>query len=547
MKKIYAIIFIVALNLSAYAQWVNLGNQGFSTVEISHTSMTVDASGAPVVAYINDATRFGTVMQYMVGSNVWDTLGNANMTGGAADQIMMQTAANGDMYAAYVNSSSTGISVKKLVGATWTLVGASNFSGGLNIAGMEQYWDFAVSAAGVPYAIYFESSTGNPVVKSFNGTSWVNVGAIPAPNAVNGSANIEIDNGGVPVIAFQDDGGQTIKVLRYNGTSWVNAVAAGDITTPDALDMVRLKINPTDNRPYVVYREFTAANGGSGEANMKRGTAGGAWTNVGPADFNNAPYFAMSFVIDNTGAPLVAYPDGSSTGQNRPTVLRFSAGAWSPVGNALFTSNGVSLPSLVTDLSGNPYIVFQDWSAGDFSTAMKLASNPLSIYDFKLNGSADAGKNVLTCALDASVVDGTIVLERSEDGANFVALASTPITPEVVAAQYIKWNDMQMIASTSFYRAKYIDAAGQGSYTNTIVLGTVANEVANVYPTLANNLLYVQSREVGSISIFNQVGAQVMAADVSNIGTNSIDISQLPKGVYIVRINGNPSKTFVKQ
>jgi hypothetical protein len=545
MKKFYSAILLTMISLGAFAQWVNLGNQGFTNVAVQHSSMTIDQAGLPVVGYINQTTRLATIMKYQTGVNAWDTLGNANMAGGSADQIKMATDAAGDIYAAYASSAAAGISVKKLVGSTWTLVGTASPTGAIANSALEQYWDFDVSAAGVPYIIYFEAVSNDPKVIRFNGTSWASVGTLPAPTAINGSANIEINPGGNPVISYVDDGGYTIKVLRYNGTSWINASAAGDIVRADLVDVVRMALTST-GQPVLVFREYNAASGGNGFANMLRPQAG-TWVNVGPTNFNNAPYFDMSFAIDNTDAPIVAYPDASATGSNKANVLRFVSGTWTAVGNPLFTTNGINYPTVVTDNAGNPYVSFQDWAFGDYNTVVKLASNPLSLYDLHLLGTSLPGKNALTCAVDASIAEGILVLERSTNGSDFVSIANTIVDAEIVANKFAKWSDIAMLAENNYYRVKYLDATGQGTYTNIVSLGTLANDKVNLYPNPATDFIYIQSTEQGEISIYNLVGTKVSTASASSIGTNIVSIANLPSGMYVVRLNDKVSQRFVKQ
>lgn len=83
----------------------------------------------------------------------------------------------------------------------------------------------------------------------------------------------------------------------------------------------------------------------------------------------------------------------------------------------------------------------------------------------------------------------------------------------------------------------------------TVSVSEVDNESGvNIYPNPANETLYIKSKApIQSISVTNTVGVQV-----KNIQTqaNTVDISNLPAGVYIAEVqttNGKITQRFIKQ
>ncbi len=106
----------------------------------------------------------------------------------------------------------------------------------------------------------------------------------------------------------------------------------------------------------------------------------------------------------------------------------------------------------------------------------------------------------------------------------------------------------------NFYKIYAVDKAF--NYSNELIisdatLGVEENTTADfsVYPNPATDILYIQTNAIGSVSVnmYDMLGKEVFAA---NGVTNSIDISNLTKGMYIVRIatnDGSITKKIIKQ
>lgn len=72
------------------------------------------------------------------------------------------------------------------------------------------------------------------------------------------------------------------------------------------------------------------------------------------------------------------------------------------------------------------------------------------------------------------------------------------------------------------------------------------NEIASIYPNPATTALNITAKEkITSIAISNVVGQQVFTQNF-NTQNAHIDIADLPKGVYIIKVNDVSVKKFVK-
>ena len=72
------------------------------------------------------------------------------------------------------------------------------------------------------------------------------------------------------------------------------------------------------------------------------------------------------------------------------------------------------------------------------------------------------------------------------------------------------------------------------------------NSALNIYPNPANKQLYIEGLEYSdyrSIQIYNLTGQNVRELNVGeSVKTIIVDISDLPKGVYVIRINNKSFK-----
>lgn len=71
----------------------------------------------------------------------------------------------------------------------------------------------------------------------------------------------------------------------------------------------------------------------------------------------------------------------------------------------------------------------------------------------------------------------------------------------------------------------------------------------SVYPNPAENVLYVDSTDnIQSVKVYNTTGSIVLS--VNSLNGNSIDVSGLPSGMYVVRVqtegNNYTQKVFKK-
>lgn len=79
------------------------------------------------------------------------------------------------------------------------------------------------------------------------------------------------------------------------------------------------------------------------------------------------------------------------------------------------------------------------------------------------------------------------------------------------------------------------------------VLGTndLAKSAVNVYPNPVNNVLFIETNEASKAEIFAITGTKMTEKTLQK-GKNQLDVSSLPKGVYIIKVNNSTFKVIKK-
>jgi hypothetical protein len=156
--------------------WVNVGNAGFSQERAIYTSLAFSPNDSlPYVAYqdIGPSSDFGyaTVMKFD-GAN-WVNVGNPGFSEGLIGYTNLAFSPSGQLYMAFIDfMNNIGTTVMKFDGTNWVNVGNAGFS-----SYAADYISLAFNTDGQPYVAYMDSWNANKATAmTFDGTHWVNVG-----------------------------------------------------------------------------------------------------------------------------------------------------------------------------------------------------------------------------------------------------------------------------------------------------------------------------------------------------------------------------------
>jgi hypothetical protein len=137
--------------------WQTVGTAGFSAGITSYTSLAIDSTGTPYVAFSDVANgQKATVMKYASGS--WQTVGTAGFSVGEAGDTCLTIDSAGTPYVAYGDGFPSGgrATVMKYAGGAWQPVGTPSFSeSGVRCTSL------AIDSTGIAYVAYVDGGNGN--------------------------------------------------------------------------------------------------------------------------------------------------------------------------------------------------------------------------------------------------------------------------------------------------------------------------------------------------------------------------------------------------
>jgi len=123
-------------------------------------------------------------------------------------------------------------------------------------------------------------------------------------------------------------------------------------------------------------------------------------------------------------------------------------------------------------------------------------------------------------------------LERSTDATYFQSIATFPAGK--TSYQFIDLNN-DLNSARYFYRLKMTDPDGKNDYSNIVTISIPAHVFISLSPNPANNIITVNgSFGKGIISLINSSGQTVLSVN-SNTAPVNLDISLLPRGLYVLR------------
>lgn len=154
-----------------------------------------------------------------------------------------------------------------------------------------------------------------------------------------------------------------------------------------------------------------------------------------------------------------------------------------------------------------------------------------------------AGSAIITWRNDQDISSGFFVVERRSDSGSFEIMVSIKVSTQ--SSDY-KVLDEKPYPGINYYRIKLVNAEGLFSYSPTVSGDMSLVNFCKFYPNPADDHLIVSSRRQVEIRIFNKSGV-LSLSKVLNKGLAAVDVSSLPKGIYILTISSTDTKTTMRE
>jgi predicted esterase len=265
---------------------------------------------------------------------------------------------------------------------------------------------------------------------------------------------------------------------------------------------------------------------------------------------SNLPVYATHNIDD----PEVPYTFtvanvNAVNGANPPPAIKavytiFPAGhghdAWTTTYNPSFTS---------PDIGGGNLNIYQWMLQFTRSTGTPL---PITLTSFTATLSQDASQVQISWATAMEMNNKYFILQRSGDGKQFTGLDTIPSTGQSGGDQY-SYTDPSPLAGNNFYRLSQVDLDGKVTdygIREVTVAATPGSSTFRLSPNPVSSTLNLEltQPEQGPLEItLSDVQGRTLRAWKSQktgaLWSQSIDVSNLPKGTYFIRIKGTNFRT----
>ena len=165
------------------------------------------------------------------------------------------------------------------------------------------------------------------------------------------------------------------------------------------------------------------------------------------------------------------------------------------------------------------------------------AAPPLSVNFVRVGIESDCTTSTLSWHVSDEINVARYQIERSDDGEQFEPIGSVKATG---AAQY-RYTDRSTRAA--YYRiAEYETTNERGNSTAILYKKSCQNATLQVYPNPATDVVTLVGS--GAVQISNLLG-QILVSDTIT-DTKRIDVSALPRGLYLIHNNGTTTKLVIE-
>jgi hypothetical protein len=180
---------------------------------------------------------------------------------------------------------------------------------------------------------------------------------------------------------------------------------------------------------------------------------------------------------------------------------------------------------------GHGTLLYIDWDDSGLDQSLPLPIKYLEPLNVKKYGKNQAELSWATATEENN--DG-FEIERSKNGIEWENIGFVKGAGNSFLAQYYSFVDLHPMAE-NYYRLKQIDYDGNFSYSNEVFYSLKENLNCSVFPNPCADFIKIKGlipNQKASAIIYNAEGEFVKASP----SPASIDVSELPKGVYFVEV-----------
>jgi hypothetical protein len=230
--------------------------------------------------------------------------------------------------------------------------------------------------------------------------------------------------------------------------------------------------------------------------------------------------------------------DGNSGGVTNLTKLRvahWNGTKWVNEGNG--GTSGDTLAGTVTSSSAIT-------SFSPFTLSSSNSTNPLPVEIINFSASKKTKAVELNWTVATEIGVKSYSIEKSKDGKNFNEVVKLNATAQQSSIKNYSCTDQTPSTGISYYRLKSLDINNSFKYSKLVPVSFINSTDFKIYPTLVSENLFINAPTKNKeyhIEIYNLTGMLVFNTDI-NIDNSSVNISNLEKGIYFVKVSSETEK-----
>lgn len=417
----------------------------------------------------------------------------------------------------------------------WVPVGTAGFTPSSALISV-----MALDASNTPYVFYKDIlNEYKGTVMKFEDGSWQPVGEPGFSSSMQtGSDNFSLgfDINNIPYVAYSGiySDNYPIAVMKFENNTWEVVAQFFSIGVSDIL----LDFD-SNNIPYLSYRST------QGEFVLLK-LENNVWETVGSIA---SATIGSTFTFNNNNIPYVAFRDGENN--NKATVMKFENGNWQFVGQPGFSSGETEYLSLSFDSNNIPYIAYADQTNQNKATVQRCVNNNWEFVGE--SGFTGSYLGDITIAFDSS--DNLFISYREQATGykaavkKFVNGIWQSVGPSTGFSEGMTFSLSFSIGNNGVLYSGYSDneyseKATVMKYDPTAGVATSVFNKVEMYPNPTSGILYIETtQEFQSYEVYNLIGQRLL----SNNFTGSIDMKDLSKGTYIIRLTTPNGEVFTEK
>lgn len=213
-----------------------------------------------------------------------------------------------------------------------------------------------------------------------------------------------------------------------------------------------------------------------------------------------------------------------------------------------FTATASSLtPTGYAAYPGGGYVQI---SVPSFSSFYMIPAVPLPVSLLNFSGRNEGSRNLLSWKTAEEKEFSHFELQRSPDGNTYERIAT--VKGNSAHGGSYSYTDEQPFTGRNFYRLGMVDQDGSVALSSSVVMLTVASGdglAINVYPNPVKQQLTVELNGLvaadARIEVLDMTG-RILRSHRASAGSNILETSALPAGMYLVRYRDSMHHTMIK-